>query len=140
MGSCQAGERSYGQTYSQFSADGVAATEALSVAFENLPAIKSDSSSINVRVIGKHGATEYKYALLDGNAAIVGSSACIASEYSDFIAITQPIVHAELEEGAYFLCAKGQSDGSVLQKQPTTFAWLIDYGDSLDDEEATADD
>lgn len=124
---CRADERNYSSLYTENYADAATAPqgEAVKVAFENLPKMQDDRVDINIVVTGGSGVVEYKYALLSGDAAKGGSSACTKASYSDFVPLTQRIKRNELPEGHHLLCAKGKSVHGVVQQAPSTVAWLI---------------
>lgn len=125
---CRADERNYSSLYTENYADAATApqSETVKVAFENLPKMQDDRVDINIVVTGGSSAVEYKYALLSGDAAKGGSSACIKASYSEFVPLTQRIKRNELPEGHHLLCAKGKSVHGATQQAPSTFAWLID--------------
>lgn len=140
---CRADERNYANPYSENPAAATTApqSETIRVAFENLPEMRDDSVNIDIGVTSKNGAVEYMYALLSGDAAREGSSACSHATYSEFVPLTQTIKRDGLPEGHHLLCAKGRSGRGATQQVPSVFAWLIDTGTEAEGEETepTAD-
>ena len=127
---CRADERNYSSLYTENNADASTApqSETVRVAFKNLPKMQDDRVAINIVVTGSSGVVEYKYALLSGDAAKGGSSACDKASYSEFVPLTQRIKRDALPEGHHLLCAKGKSVHGAVQQAPSNFAWLIDTG------------
>ena len=134
---CRADDRNYHTPYSQNNNGAVIEPEgeAVSVSLENLPKIKDSSVNINIGVTSKNGAVTYKYALLTGNAAKGGSSACASADYGEFIPLTQTIKHNRLPENHHLICAKGKDISGITQQMPTTFSWIIDTSITVDDTE-----
>ena len=138
---CRADEFNYHSSLAQ-DADAAAEPrgEAVSVAFENLPLMQDNNTSINIGVVSKNGASTYQYALLVGEVARAGSSACENADYSDFIPLTQTISRHDLAEGAYLICALGKDVAGTRQKMPSVFAWLIDAEVIIDEDEGEQPD
>lgn len=134
---CRADERTYHYSKSSNNADAVGGAngEELRVGFENTPRMKDNRVNINIGVTSKNSAVEYKYALISGDAAKEGSSACGSAEYGDFVPLAQTISHSGLPEGHHLICARGKNAAGLTQQSPSTLSWVIDTSITIEEEE-----